>query len=34
MLWGSLSSAGPGKIVRIEGMMDIADRQILEENLF
>jgi hypothetical protein len=35
MLWGCLSSAGTGKLVRIEGMMDGAKyRKILEGNLF
>ena len=35
MLWGCFSSAGTGKLVRIEGMMDGAKyREILEENLF
>ncbi|MBN3280925.1 TCB1 transposase, partial [Polyodon spathula] len=35
MLWGCFSSAGTGKLVRIEGKMDGAKyRQILEENLF
>ena len=35
MLWGCYSSAGTGKLVRIEGMMDGAKyREILEGNLF
>ena len=35
MLWGCFSSAGTGKLVRIEGRMDGAKyRRILEENLF
>jgi hypothetical protein len=35
MLWGRFSSAGTGKLVRIEGMMDNAKyREILEGNLF
>ena len=35
MLWGCFSSAGTGKLVRIEGKMDGAKyREILEENLF
>ena len=35
MLWGCFSSAGTGKLVRIEGMMDGAKyREILEGNLF
>ncbi|MGH0130460.1 UNVERIFIED_CONTAM: hypothetical protein FKN15_035187 [Acipenser sinensis] len=35
ILWGCFSSAGTGKLVRIEGKMDGAKyRQILEENLF
>ena len=35
MLWGCLSSAGTGKLVRIEGMMDGAKYwEILEGNLF
>ncbi|MGH0163296.1 UNVERIFIED_CONTAM: hypothetical protein FKN15_044687 [Acipenser sinensis] len=35
MLWGCFSSAGTGKLVRIEGMMDGAEyREILEGNLF
>ena len=35
MLWGCFSSAGIGKLVRIEGTMDGAKyREILEENLF
>ena len=35
MLWGCFSSAGTGKLVRIEGMMDDAKyREILEGNLF
>ncbi|CAB1448284.1 unnamed protein product [Pleuronectes platessa] len=34
MLWGCFSSAGTGKLVRIEGKMDGAKyREILEENL-
>jgi hypothetical protein len=34
MLWGCFSSAGTGKLVRIEGMMDGAKyREILEGNL-
>ena len=34
-LWGCVSSAGPGKQVRIEGMMDGAKyREILDGNLF
>uniref|UniRef100_A0A669BVS3 Tc1-like transposase DDE domain-containing protein n=1 Tax=Oreochromis niloticus TaxID=8128 RepID=A0A669BVS3_ORENI len=34
MLWGCFSSAGPGKLVRVEGKMDGAKyRAILEENL-
>lgn len=34
-LWGCFSSAGTGKLVRIEGKMDGAkNRTILEENLF
>ena len=35
MLWGCFSSAGTGKLVRIEGMMDGGKyREILEGNLF
>ena len=35
MLWGCFSSAGTGKLVRIEGMMDGAKyRDIFEGNLF
>jgi hypothetical protein len=35
MLWGCFSSAGTGKLFRIEGMMDGAKyREILEGNLF
>ena len=35
MLWGCFSSAGTGKLVRIDGMMDGAKyREILEGNLF
>ena len=35
MLWGCFSSAGTGKLVRIEGMMDGAKyREILEETCF
>ena len=35
MLWGFFLSAGTGKLVRIEGMMDGAKyREILEGNLF
>ena len=35
MLWGFFSSAGTGKLVRIEGMMDGAKySEILEGNLF
>ena len=35
MLWGCFSSAGTGKLVRIEGMMDGAKyRGIVEGNLF
>ena len=35
MLWGCCSSAGTGKLARIEGMMDGAKyREILEGNLF
>ncbi|MGH0167546.1 UNVERIFIED_CONTAM: hypothetical protein FKN15_053097 [Acipenser sinensis] len=35
MLWGCFSSAGSGKLVRIEGRMDGAKyRRILKENLF
>ena len=35
MLWGSFSSAGTGKLIRIEGMLDGAKyREILEGNLF
>ncbi|MGH0123232.1 UNVERIFIED_CONTAM: hypothetical protein FKN15_011697 [Acipenser sinensis] len=35
MLWGCFSSAGTGKLVRIEGMMDGAKyREIFEGNLF
>ena len=35
MLWGCFSSAGTGKLVRIEGMMDGAKyRETLEGNLF
>ena len=35
MLWGCFSSAGTGKLVRTEGMMDGAKyRDILEGNLF
>jgi hypothetical protein len=35
MLWGCFSSAGTGKLVRIEGMIDGAKyREILEGNLF
>jgi hypothetical protein len=35
MLWGCFSSAGTGKLDRIEGMMDGAKyREILEGNLF
>ena len=35
MLWGCFSSAGTGKLVRIEGMMDGAKYwEILEGNLF
>ena len=35
MLWGCFSSAGTGKLVRIEGMMDRAKyRDILEGILF
>ena len=35
MLWGCFSSAGTGKLVRIEGMMDGAKyREIIEGNLF
>ena len=35
MLWGCFSSAGPGTLVRIEGMMDGAKyREIVEGNLF
>ena len=35
MLWGCFSSAGTGKLVRIEGMMDGAKyREILGGNLF
>ena len=35
MLWGSFSSVGTGKLVRIEGMIDGAKyREILEGNLF
>jgi hypothetical protein len=33
MLWGCFSSAGNGKLVRIEGIMDGA-KYILEGNLF
>ena len=34
ILWGCFSSAGTGKLVRIEGMMDGAKyREILEGNL-
>ena len=35
ILWGCFSSAGPGKLVRIEGMMDGSKfRDILEGTLF
>jgi hypothetical protein len=35
MVWGCFSSAGTGKLVRIEGMMDGAKyREILKGNLF
>ena len=35
ILWGCFSTAGTGKLVRIEGMMDGAIyREILEGNLF
>jgi hypothetical protein len=35
MLWGCVSSAGTGKLVRIEGMMDGTKYwEILEGNLF
>ncbi len=34
MLWGCFSSAGTGKLVRVDGKMDGAKyRAILEENL-
>ena len=34
MLWGCFSSAGTGKLVKIEGMMDGAKyREVLEGNL-
>jgi hypothetical protein len=35
MLWGCFSTAGPGKLVRIEGIMDGTKyREVLEGNLF
>jgi hypothetical protein len=35
MLWGCISSAGTGKLVGIEGIMDSAKyREILEGNRF
>ena len=35
MLWGCFSSAGTGKLVRIEGMMDGAKyRKIVEKPVF
>ena len=35
LLWGCFSSAGTGKLVRIDGAMDGAKyRRILDENMF
>jgi hypothetical protein len=34
MLWWCFSSAGTGKLVRIEGMMGLNTGEILEGNLF
>ena len=34
MLWGCFSSAGPGRLVKVEGKMNAAkSREILEDNL-